>query len=180
MAGGGFGARRRDTGDAFPAEAPYPAGVEHPWPGPAAPPAPPSRGLPAHLGQHDEHVERILELLGGLEHGRQALLDKLWAEIPAAIYERAWLISATEVDVSPQTTGLEKITSVVVGVPPMQTGTLTLGDFELAVGAGVTNMTDTAFLLNQSDARKLVVTGAGLISLALFGVQYPTRGVFAP
>lgn len=177
-----FGTRDRDRDEAgvgaFPADAPYPAGVDQPGPG-APVPAPPGRGLPPGLDHRDRPTEseQVLELLMGLEHGRQGLLDRLWAELTANVDERAWLGSATVLQVAPQATGLVKITSVIATIPTDQTGTLVLGDWQMPLPAGVTVLPFVGILLNASDLRQLTSTGAGALSLRLMGHVLPTRGV---
>lgn len=176
-----WGDRSREGVGEFPAGAPYPAGVSQPGPGTLAP-GPPGRGLPPGLDHHDRptEAEEVLTLLMGLEHGRQAILDRLWSEIPADIDERDWLASATSLTVAPQSTGLVKITSVIATIPTDQTGTLILGDWQMPLPAGVTVLPFVGMLLTASDLRQLTSTGAGALSLRLMGVQLPTRGVFAP
>lgn len=177
-----FGARQRDTGDAFPADVPYPAGVEQPWPENAGPPTPPSRGLPAGLSHpHPDFTERILELLGGLEHGRQALLDQLWAEIPSWIFESAYNPTQganVPLVVGPQTTTLEVITCVIASLPAA--GLLQLGSNQLPLPAGVTVLDGATLVLNSSAVRTLTPSALGPTALWLSGHQAPTAGVLAP
>lgn len=125
-------------------------------------------------------VEDIMSRLLQLEHGRQAMVDALWASLASRIYERGF-VNGTTLVVNPQTSGMALISSVVASVPAGQTGVLTLGDLQISLPAGLNVMGETGFLLSFSDLRQLVVTGGGspLISLALAGVQLPTRGVLA-
>jgi hypothetical protein len=120
--------------------------------------------------------EELLQLLTQTEHGRQSLIDGLWARIPAYVFEMAYQPSATSVTCSPQTRNMERITGILAVVPSGSTGTVILGQAIIPVVSGLNNLTGIGFLLNASDVRNLTITQAGTLALYLFGEQLPLYG----
>lgn len=124
-----------------------------------------------------EVIEDVLERLVLLEHGRQALVDSLWARIPSYVVEAGYQAAVTSLTVNPQTTKLERINAVIASLPSGATGLLQLGDVIVPLGQGITNMGGVGFLLNTTSTRSLTSTVSGPLALVLFGEVLPTDGV---
>lgn len=124
-----------------------------------------------------EVIEDVLERLALLEHGRQALVDSLWARIPSYVVEAGYGAAVTSLVVNPQTTKLERINAVVAALPSGATGLLQLGDVVIPLGQGITNLGGVGFLLSTTSTRSLTSTVSGPLALVLFGEILPTDGV---
>lgn len=151
-------------------------------------PAPSTGTPPTPLEDLRERAERdrLEEILAALNQLpsqlRVSLTDQLWAEIPQWVDE--WNYNAaqaanTPLIVTPQTSGLEVISSIVVAVPAGATAVVQLGLMTMPVGAGVTAITGSPKVMQTSDLRSVTASGAGPTFLWLTGKQAPTYGVLA-
>lgn len=152
-------------------------------PTPAPQPAPVRNPLAAVREHAHPELNDLLDRLLALEHGRQSLLDHLWATVPSYVNEDANNVANTAVTTltwPPKNAQLVKVLAVIVSIGTGQTGTLTLGDWVLPCPAGVTAIPgDGVALLYPSGSgstRQLVLTGAVPASVHVFGELLPTLG----
>lgn len=131
----------------------------------------------------DELLQELLDVLGRLPNGlRQMVAERQWAEIPLTVDEYGWSDAQpanTPLAVSAQTSNLELIECVVGCVPTGATGFVQLGLMKLYLPSGITVLPKVRKLLSPTDARTIVVSGAGPTALWLSGVQMPTTGILA-
>ena len=120
--------------------------------------------------------EELIQLLTASENGRQALIDGLWARIPAYVIEHSYQPSGLSVNPQPQSRNMFRCTGIIASVPSGSTGTLTLGNIIIPVVSGMNNLTGLSILLNASDVRSLQITPAGTLALILMGEQMPLYG----
>lgn len=125
----------------------------------------------------DDRIAEVIEKLDRIEAGRQALVNALWAQIPAEIAEYAYVATGTSVTTTPQVTELVRVTAVIASVPAGTTGTLTLGHLVLPVPAGLSVVGHLRLLVDASATRTLTVKTKGAIALVVCGEVAPTRGV---
>lgn len=121
----------------------------------------------------------VLNRLLLLEHGRQAVVDQLWATITSYIVETAYSPNAAAISPDVASSNLWMVTAVVATLPANATGLLQLGDITIPLGQGVTILAPVGILLTQTSTRALSSTVAGPISLTLTGQIHPTRGTLA-
>lgn len=117
----------------------------------------------------------VLRELTALEHGRQALVDGLWARIPAYVTEYAYSADAAQLPIPAQMSMLVRITKVYAWVPSGQTGVLTLGSYNFPLPQGQSHF-DTSVLLSGSDPRQITASASGTLMALLTGEQAPEIG----
>jgi hypothetical protein len=134
--------------------------------------------------QEQALMREVLERLATLPDAiRQTLTDHLWASIPVTVVENAYqaAMAPGDLDVTAQTGGYEKITSIITAVATGATGLVTLGSVKIPVPAGTTYLGPISIVLATQDVRRLTTAGGtGDTALVLCGEQLPTYGVMAP
>jgi hypothetical protein len=142
----------------------------------------------------DPELSHLLdEFLGRVNNSissglRQGLADQLWASIPMHVNESAWVPSAVQLAVEPQTGDLEIIEAIGCFIPSGSSGWLQLGNNQLIpVGSGTTFMSPGKWLVAAGDARTLYVgtpgsqatAPVGPLWLSLQGRRLPTTSEMA-
>ncbi len=87
--------------------------------------------------------------------------------------------NGTSVDVTPQSKNTEIITSLICYLPASD-GNIFLGDRQIPVAQGFTQLIDLKIRLGDKEKRNLTQTSntKGLIFLELFGYEVPDAGVY--
>ena len=133
-----------------------------------------------------ELAEALRKLSGNVDALRQTLTDHLWSTIPVTVSEslqlNTGLAAGAQLNINPQTSGLELITGIFVSVPTGGAITLALAsDLLLPFPAGVWPVTPVRKLLGPGDLRQVTATAlcTGMVQVWLFGEQMPTYGALA-
>lgn len=124
-------------------------------------------------------LEALWERVDGIEAGRQQLIDALWARLPTEITEFDYTASSTELNVSPTTNELVRVSSVVVFCGTATGGVLTLGPLVFPVPGSPSrfvNWVGLNIMLPGSGPRKLTCTTASKLGLIICGSLVPLYG----
>lgn len=124
-------------------------------------------------------LEALWERVDGIEAGRQSLIDALWARLPTEITESGYTASTTELNVSPVTNELVRVSSVVVFCGTPTGGVLTLGSLVFPVPGSPSrfvNWVGLNLMLPGSGPRRLTCTTASKLGLIVCGSLVPLYG----
>lgn len=123
----------------------------------------------------DETLQRLTELPSLL---RQSLADKLWAEIPANLFEYNFSPAGlTQIQVTPATNDYEVITAMYTWVPAGATGNVQLGNtLTIPVPPGPLYLSSLRITLSPGEVRQLTVSAAGAMGLYLWASPTASYG----
>lgn len=129
-------------------------------------------GSPIDYGGETEHRDRLIggieRLVLAMEKNQTVLIAA--QQIPMTEVETAVDATGlvTVLSVFPNTSNIVRVRKVVCFIPATASGLLVLGNVQIPVGAGSTNL-DLWLTLNTDDVRQLQSTVAGTMSLTVMG-----------
>lgn len=127
----------------------------------------------------DAALKSLWERIDGIEAGRQALIDNLWARIPAGVTDYGYTKTTDLLTVQPTSSELIRVRNIVCYVETTTGAVLTLGNFVFPVPSRFTNWIGLSITLRQSDKRQLKATSATkALGLIVCGEILPTAGHF--